>query len=152
MTSSKRTDTLLCNATMRKNTFNFLYIPGHVTLWCLEIIPQKNTSELAWAYRPKKMIKLEDEKMTILTKMRQNTEITYLRLANPSPIASSATFRSDTMVCVCVMVIALFSVYFLNLKPHFHLYMCVYVSVWYLKTVLNIGSVSIHLYSKQVSK
>ncbi len=39
MTSSKPMDTLICQATMRRNVINFLYNPGHVTLWCLEVVP-----------------------------------------------------------------------------------------------------------------
>ncbi len=56
MTSSKREDTLICHITMHRNAINFLYIPGHVTIWCLEVVhmadagdvvPRKNMSELA---------------------------------------------------------------------------------------------------------
>ncbi len=48
--------TLICHTTMHRNAINVLNIPGHVTLWCLEVvpvvyasnvIPQKNMSELA---------------------------------------------------------------------------------------------------------
>ncbi len=35
VTSSKGVDTLICHTTMRRNSINFLYNPGHVTLWCL---------------------------------------------------------------------------------------------------------------------
>ncbi len=32
VTFSKRVDTLICHTTMRRNSINFLYNPGHVTL------------------------------------------------------------------------------------------------------------------------
>ncbi len=37
--SSKQADTLICHTTMRRNAINFLSIPGHMTLWCLEVVP-----------------------------------------------------------------------------------------------------------------
>ncbi len=37
VTSSKREDTLICHTTMRGNPINFLYNPGHVTLWCVKV-------------------------------------------------------------------------------------------------------------------
>ncbi len=42
MTSSKQVDTLICHTTMCKNLINFLYNPGHVTLWCVEVGPMAN--------------------------------------------------------------------------------------------------------------
>ncbi len=30
--------TLICHTIMPTNTINFLYNPGHVTLWCLEVV------------------------------------------------------------------------------------------------------------------
>ncbi len=38
MTSSKWADTLICHTTMRRNAINFLHNPGHMTLWCLEVV------------------------------------------------------------------------------------------------------------------
>ncbi len=49
--------TLICHTTMCRNAINLLYIPGHVTRWCLEaipvvfasdVIPWNNTNKLAW--------------------------------------------------------------------------------------------------------
>ncbi len=37
VTSSMQADTLICHATMRRNSINFLYNPGHVTLWCVKV-------------------------------------------------------------------------------------------------------------------
>ncbi len=34
--------TLICHTTMRRNAINFLYNPGHVTRWCLEVVPEVN--------------------------------------------------------------------------------------------------------------
>ncbi len=31
--------TLICHTTMRRNTINCLYSPGHMNLWCLEVVP-----------------------------------------------------------------------------------------------------------------
>ncbi len=39
MTSRKRVDTLICHTTIGRNSINFLYNPGHVTLCCLEVVP-----------------------------------------------------------------------------------------------------------------
>ncbi len=43
MTSSKRVYTLICHTTIgttiRRNNINFLCNPGHVTLWCMEVVP-----------------------------------------------------------------------------------------------------------------
>ncbi len=30
---------------MRRNSIDFLYNPGHVTLWCLEVVPVANARE-----------------------------------------------------------------------------------------------------------
>ncbi len=38
MTPSKRVDTLICHTTMRRHSINFLYNPGHMTIWCLEVV------------------------------------------------------------------------------------------------------------------
>ncbi len=32
-------DNLICNTTMCRNAINFLYNPGHTTLWCLKVVP-----------------------------------------------------------------------------------------------------------------
>ncbi len=40
VTSSKRVDTLICHTKMRRNSINFLYNPGQVIIWCLEIVPE----------------------------------------------------------------------------------------------------------------
>ncbi len=45
MTSSKQADTLLCHTTMNMNSISFLYNPGHMTLWCLEVVPVANARE-----------------------------------------------------------------------------------------------------------
>ncbi len=45
VTSSKRVDTLICQTTIRRNPINFLYIPAHVTLWCVEVGPVVNARE-----------------------------------------------------------------------------------------------------------
>ncbi len=37
VTSSKQVDTLMCHTSMHRNPINFLYNPGHVTLWCVEV-------------------------------------------------------------------------------------------------------------------
>ncbi len=39
VTSSKRVYTLICHNTMHRNSINFQYNSGHVTLWCLEVVP-----------------------------------------------------------------------------------------------------------------
>ncbi len=39
LTSSKQVDTLICHTTMRRNSINFLYNAGYMTLWCLEVVP-----------------------------------------------------------------------------------------------------------------
>ncbi len=46
VTSSKRVDTLICHTTMRRNPINFLYNPGHVTLWSVEVGPVANAREV----------------------------------------------------------------------------------------------------------
>ncbi len=38
-------DTLICHTTMCRNSIKFLYSPGHVTLWCLEVVPVANPRE-----------------------------------------------------------------------------------------------------------
>ncbi len=45
VTSSKRADTLICFATICRNYINFLYNQGHVSLWCLEVVPVANVRE-----------------------------------------------------------------------------------------------------------
>ncbi len=45
VTSSKQADTLICHTTMHRNSINFLYNPGHVSLWCLEVVPVANARE-----------------------------------------------------------------------------------------------------------
>ncbi len=45
MTSSKRADILICHTTMRRNPINFLYNPGYVTLWDVEVGPVANARE-----------------------------------------------------------------------------------------------------------
>ncbi len=50
MTSGKRVDTLICHTTMRKNAINFLYNPGHVTLWCLEVVPVVYARVILWRW------------------------------------------------------------------------------------------------------
>ncbi len=37
VTSSKRADALICHTTMCRNHINFLYNPGHVTIWCVKV-------------------------------------------------------------------------------------------------------------------
>ncbi len=54
VTSSKQADTLICHTTLRMNPVNFLYNPGHMTLWCVEVGSVANaregsTQEHAWA-------------------------------------------------------------------------------------------------------
>ncbi len=39
MTSSKQVDTPICHTIMCRDPINFLYNPGHMTLWCLEVVP-----------------------------------------------------------------------------------------------------------------
>ncbi len=46
VTSSKPADTLICHATMCRNAINILYIPGHMTLWQMEVIPVVYTSDV----------------------------------------------------------------------------------------------------------
>ncbi len=57
VTSINWADTFICHTTVHRNVINVLYIPGHVMLWCVKVvpvvyagdlIPWKNTSELAW--------------------------------------------------------------------------------------------------------
>ncbi len=57
MTSSNLADTLVCHTTKRRDSIYFLYISGHMTLWCLKVvpvayasnvIPRKIMSELLW--------------------------------------------------------------------------------------------------------
>ncbi len=38
VTSSKQVHIHICHTTMCRNFINFLYNPGHVTLWCLEVV------------------------------------------------------------------------------------------------------------------
>ncbi len=38
VTSNKQVDTLICYSTMHRNAINFLYNPGHMTFWCLEVV------------------------------------------------------------------------------------------------------------------
>ncbi len=38
VTSSKQVDTLIFHTTMCRNFINFLYFPGHVTLWSLKVV------------------------------------------------------------------------------------------------------------------
>ncbi len=38
-------DTLICHTTMHRNAINFLCIPGHVILWCVEVVPMANANE-----------------------------------------------------------------------------------------------------------
>ncbi len=45
VTSSKRANIQICHTTIRRNSINFLYNPGHVTLWCLEVVPVENVRE-----------------------------------------------------------------------------------------------------------
>ncbi len=45
VTSSKWADTLICHTTRRRNHINFLYNPGHVTVWCVEVGQVTNASE-----------------------------------------------------------------------------------------------------------
>ncbi len=45
MTFSKGADTLICHTTMHRNSINFLYNPGHIALWCLEVVPVANARE-----------------------------------------------------------------------------------------------------------
>ncbi len=46
MTSSKLADTLICHTTMCRNPINFIiYNPGHVTLWCVEVVLVANARE-----------------------------------------------------------------------------------------------------------
>ncbi len=54
VTSSKQADTLICHTTMCRISINFIHNPGHVTLWCLEVVPVANaraglTQEHNWA-------------------------------------------------------------------------------------------------------
>ncbi len=44
VTSSKRAETLICHTTI--HSINFLYNPGHVTLWFLEVGPVSNAREV----------------------------------------------------------------------------------------------------------
>ncbi len=37
MISSKEVNTLICYTTMHSNPINFLYSPGHMTFWCVEV-------------------------------------------------------------------------------------------------------------------
>ncbi len=46
VTSSKQVDTLICHTTICRNAINVLYIPGHVTLWCLEVVPMVYASDV----------------------------------------------------------------------------------------------------------
>ncbi len=39
LTSSKRADTLICHTTMRRGPRHFLYNPGHMPLWWLQVVP-----------------------------------------------------------------------------------------------------------------
>ncbi len=48
---SKRVDTLICDTTMRRHSINFLYNPGHVILWCLEVVPVTNAREPKYVLR-----------------------------------------------------------------------------------------------------
>ncbi len=45
VTSSKQPDTLICHTTMRRNPINFLYNPGHMILWCVDVGPVANARE-----------------------------------------------------------------------------------------------------------
>ncbi len=45
VTSGKRADTLICHTTMCRNSINFLYNSGQVTLWCVEVGPVANARE-----------------------------------------------------------------------------------------------------------
>ncbi len=38
VTSSKWVDTLIYHTTMCRNSTNLLYNPGHMTIWCLEVV------------------------------------------------------------------------------------------------------------------
>ncbi len=58
MNSNKLADTLICHTITCRNAINVLHIPGHMILWCLEVVlvayasdvvPWKNMSELARA-------------------------------------------------------------------------------------------------------
>ncbi len=45
VTSSKWADTLICHTTMCRNPVSFLYNPGDMTLWCVEVSPVANAKE-----------------------------------------------------------------------------------------------------------
>ncbi len=46
MTSNKQADTLMCNITVHRNAINLLYIPGHVTLRYVEVVPVAYVSDI----------------------------------------------------------------------------------------------------------
>ncbi len=48
VTSSKRAGTLICHTTMSRDPIHFLYNPGHVTFWCLQVVPVVYAT-LAWS-------------------------------------------------------------------------------------------------------
>ncbi len=52
VTSSKQPNTLICHTTMRRNPINFLYNPGHVIIWCVEVGPVANARELLFSTYP----------------------------------------------------------------------------------------------------
>ncbi len=54
MISSKWVDTLICHTTMCRNSINILYNPGHVTLWCLEVVPLEY-SRIVYSLSPRRL-------------------------------------------------------------------------------------------------
>ncbi len=40
--------TLICHTSIRRNSIKFLYDPGHVTFWYLEIVPAVHAGKIVW--------------------------------------------------------------------------------------------------------